>query len=145
MGDLKAHPQNDTLPPTRPHYSNKAISPNSATPYGPTFKHMSLMGPCLFKPPHQLMRWCCSHSNFPPQLNPCRKSLRHSQKYASCLILDPVQLAISINYYKDPPRIFSSSRSLPKSHLHYFQPLLAFLLNTVQYLLSCYTICAIIF
>ena len=32
-------------------YSNKAIPPNSATPYDQVFKHMHLWGPLLFKPP----------------------------------------------------------------------------------------------
>jgi hypothetical protein len=35
--------------------SNHARLSNSATPYGQTFKHMSLWGPYLFKPPHSGM------------------------------------------------------------------------------------------
>ena len=38
IGDLKAYPHNDTLPPTRPHL---LIVP---LPMGQAFKHMSLWG-----------------------------------------------------------------------------------------------------
>jgi hypothetical protein len=40
LGQLKAHPYSDTLPPTRPH-----------TPVGQAFKHKNLWGPYPFKPP----------------------------------------------------------------------------------------------
>ena len=43
--DLKDHPHNGTLPPTRPH---PLIVP---LPMDQTFKHMSLRVPSLFKPP----------------------------------------------------------------------------------------------
>ena len=49
--DLKAHSDSDFLQQGYT-YSNKAIPPNSATPYGPAFKHMILSGPYLFKQPH---------------------------------------------------------------------------------------------
>jgi hypothetical protein len=42
IGDLKAHPHSDTLPPTRPHL-----------PMGQAFKHLNLWGPYLFKPPQK--------------------------------------------------------------------------------------------
>lgn len=61
-----------------------------------------------------------------------------AQKYASYVILDPIKLAININYHKEPPGVLNASRSLPKSHLHHFQSPLTFMLNTVLYLLSCY-------
>lgn len=33
-------------------HSRKATPPNSAAPYGPSIKHVSLWGPFLFQPPH---------------------------------------------------------------------------------------------
>jgi len=41
IGDLKAHPHSNTLPPTRPF------------PMGQAFKHMSLWWPYLFTPPQE--------------------------------------------------------------------------------------------
>ena len=46
IGDSKACPHSDTLPPTRPHL---LIVP---LPKGQAFKHMSLWGPYLFQLPH---------------------------------------------------------------------------------------------
>jgi hypothetical protein len=45
IGDLKAHPHSDTLSLTRSHL---LIVP---LPISQAFKHMSLLGPFLFKPP----------------------------------------------------------------------------------------------
>jgi hypothetical protein len=36
--DFKACPHSDTLPPTRSCQANNAITPNSATPYGPSIQ-----------------------------------------------------------------------------------------------------------
>ena len=57
-GDLKTHPNSDTLPPTRPHL---LIVP---LPVGQAFKHMSLWAPFLLKPSQE-----CKF-NSP---NPCTK------------------------------------------------------------------------
>jgi hypothetical protein len=45
IGDLKAHPSSDTLPPTRPHL------PIDPFPIGQLLKHMNLWEPNLFKLP----------------------------------------------------------------------------------------------
>lgn len=43
MGDLKVHPPSDTLPQKRPHF-NKAMLPDSETPYGSSIQAHESMG-----------------------------------------------------------------------------------------------------